>query len=459
MRQGNALSQSVYTVYMLGKIHTYINKHLLLTKDKPVLVGLSGGADSVALLMALTQSGYHCIAAHCNFHLRKEESDRDEQFSENLARRLKIAFHKKDFDTEPYAKEKHISIEMAARELRYEWFEELRNQVNAQAIAVAHHKDDNAETVLLNLIRGTGIKGLKGMRPQNGYIVRPLLDIGKNEILEWLEEQQATYITDSTNQADTYTRNFIRLRIWPLLQEINPSVTDSIARTAEHVSAAEKIYQSVVDKAKETVMTENHCILIPELIKYPSAETILYELLIPYNFTRLVAGEIFLSLNKTSGKVFYSPTHRLIKDRDTLIITPDKEIKPTVFEWKSIEDEWEIPIELSANITVITKEFQIEKNKHTAYFDYDRLTFPLTLRTWRQGDWFIPFGMKGRKKVSDYFSDNKFSLADKEETWLLCNGDDIIWIVGERTDNRYKINKSTKRALVVNFSPKIQLDK
>lgn len=207
-----------------------------------------------------------------------------------------------------------------------------------------------------------------------------------------------------------------------------------------------------------SIVNEN-CISISKLMQYPSPETILFELLLPFNFSRFVAEDIFSGLFNESGKIFYSPTHRLVKDRDNLLITLLNEDKCVIYTLDNIEGEWNGPVKLSFNKTVINKEFTIEKDKNIAYFDYDSLTFPLTLRRWNAGDWFIPFGMKGRKKISDYYSDHKYSLVKKEETWLLCSGNDIIWIVGERTDNRYRVKKSSDYALIVNFLDKRQSDK
>ena len=226
---------------MIHTIRLYIEKYRLLSEDRPVLVGLSGGADSVALLGVLVRLGYPCIALHCNFHLRGEESDRDEAFACEFAESLEVPFHKIDFDTISYAGERHLSIEMAARELRYAWFEEMRERLGGQATAVAHHRDDNVETVLMNLIRGTGIRGMSGIRPRNGFIVRPLLCVSREDILAWLADQGYAYMVDSTNLSDAYTRNFIRLNVLPLLEEINPSARNTIARSAEHLSAAENI--------------------------------------------------------------------------------------------------------------------------------------------------------------------------------------------------------------------------
>lgn len=439
---------------MLSLIRTYIEKYQLLTHDRPVVVGFSGGADSVALLSILVRLGYTCYALHCNFHLRGEESMRDERFAEAFAGKVGIPFYKTDFDTHTYAAEKHISIEMAARQLRYGWFEEMREKLGAQAIAVAHHADDNVETVLLNLVRGSGIRGLRGMMPKNGFIVRPLLGVGRKEILAWLETHQYEYVTDSTNLTDAYTRNFIRLQVLPLLEEINPSAREAILRSATHLGETEAIYLDVLERAEKEVRRADGSFSIPALLTFPSPQTILYELLKPYGFTRLVTEDIFSSLQKESGKFFYSPAYRLLKDRDWLLVTLRDE-QPVGEECIRIEGEegdLKAPVELSWRKSVITEDFSIIKDKHIAYFDYDALRFPLSIRRWKKGDWFIPFGMKGRKKLSDYFTDRKYSRIQKEAVWLLCSGNDIVWIIGERPDNRFRINKGTKSVLIVNFS-------
>lgn len=443
-----------FFVPMRNIVRTYIEKQQLLSGDGPVLVGLSGGADSVALLALLVQLDYPCVALHCNFHLRGDESVRDEQFAREMARTLDVPFYKIDFDTAAYGAEHHLSIEMAARELRYNWFEEMRLRLGAQAIAVAHHRDDSVETVLMNLVRGTGIRGLGGIRPKNGYVVRPLLAVSRSEILDWLAEQQLSYVTDSTNLSDAYTRNFVRLRVLPLLEELNPSVKAAIARTADHLAETEAIYLHVVEKARRELLKEDFRIPIARLMEYPSPATILYELLKPYGFTRQVADDVFRSLTGESGKMFYSPDYRLLKDREYLLLSPVKKEEEREYTFTVddiVEEVWRGPVELSFFKSVITTDFCFRKDKHIAYFDYDKLSFPLTLRKWKEGDWFIPFGMKGRKKLSDYFSDHKFSRMDKEQTWLLCSGENILWIVGERSDNRFCIDKTTKSVLVVNF--------
>jgi tRNA(Ile)-lysidine synthase len=438
---------------MIQAFNRYIEQYQLLKPNGKVIVGVSGGADSAALLHLLARSDYDCVAAHCNFHLRGDESDRDEQFAKQLAAGLHLPFHKTDFDTQGHASKNHISTEMAARELRYQWFEQLRNEQQAQAIAVAHHRDDSIETVILNLIRGTGIRGLTGIHPKNGYVVRPLLPFDRNEILAWLAENQIAYCTDSSNLSDEYTRNFIRLRVLPLLEELNPSVRDAIARTSAHLSDVEKLFAGLIEHERTRIAPEKTKISIPDLMQSAAPRTVLYELIKPYGFTRTLAGAIFDALDGEPGKLFYAaepPFYRIIKDRDCLLIAPQPENDETVYRIHANESLRQ-PIYICTKQRAADASFRVEKKKTAACFDCDKLIFPLILRKWKHGDWFIPFGMQGRKKLSDYFTDHKFSRIRKQQTWLLCSGGDIIWIVGERVDERYKINKTTKNILTAHF--------
>ena len=439
---------------MWRTVRSYIERNRLLSDDdrRPVLVGLSGGADSVALLSVLVRLGYACVALHCDFHLRGEESERDAAFARTFAESLGVPFYQTDFDTVAYAREHHLSIEMAARALRYAWFEELRERLGAQAIAVAHHRDDSVETVVMNLIRGTGIRGLTGIRPRNGFVVRPLLCVSRADIVAWLENQGIRYVTDSTNLSDAYTRNFIRLNVLPLLERINPSVREAIARSAEHLSAVASVYAYEIARAREEVIVSEGCLSIEALCRFPAPEAILYELLKEYGFSRWVSAEVFDALRKESGKVFYSKTHRLLKDRAYLWIVPlEREAEKTSFLLDPSREIYREPVGLTFRELPITPDLKKKKNRRFAYFDADKLRFPLTLRKWREGDWFVPFGMKGRQKLSDYFSDHKFSRIEKEKAWLLCSGDAIIWLIGERADNRFRIDSGTKRVLAVNF--------
>lgn len=438
---------------MLNEISRYIESHQLLTKDRPVVVGLSGGADSVALLLALCDLGYPCLAAHCNFHLRDAESDRDEVFARLLAESQGVPFYKTDFDTKIYAARNGISVEMAARELRYQWFEQLRIEQNAQAIAVAHHEQDNVETVLLNLIRGTGIKGLGGMSPKNGYVVRPLLSVKKTTILTWLEQREQEYVVDSTNLSDEYTRNFLRLRVIPLLEELNPSVAEAITRTAENLSDAEQLYSFALNEIRRQVLVGDSCIRIEALLQMPAPKTVLYELLKPYGFNRSVVNDLFQTLRGESGRRFYSTEFLVLKDRDCLLISPlsEQTSEDDVYLIDPDEVEIQTPVHLSFRKEEIKSGFNISRAINNATFDADKLKFPLSLRRWREGDWFIPFGMTGKKKLSDYFTNRKLSLIDKEQIWLLCSGENIIWIIGERIDNRFCIDENSKQALIIDY--------
>ena len=435
---------------MKEQIQQYIIKHQLLSGEKPVVVGISGGADSVALLHILVSLGYKCIAAHCNFNLRGDESFRDEQFTIDFTKRLQVPLCKISFETNKYAQENRLSVEMAARELRYRWFEELLNTYDADAVAVAHHRDDSVETLLINLTRGSGLTGLTGIKPKNGNVVRPLLCVSREDIYAYIEKNGLEYVTDSSNSSDIYTRNFIRLKVIPLLEEINPSVKASLARTANHLYDASLIYNHSIEEARRVIIQSNR-LSISALLSFPAPATILYEMLKPYGFSRTVCESIFTVLEKDSGKIFYSSTHRLLKDRSDLLIDVLSGEDNRAYLINLEDDNVDLPVELKPEIVVIKEDYQIEKDKKFAYFDFDKLSFPLVLRHWQEGDWFVPFGMKGKKKISDYFSDKKFSLFDKEKTWLLCSGQDVIWIVGERTDNRYRIEKTTKRVLKLKF--------
>lgn len=434
---------------MLRTIRKYIEQHDLLQPDAPVIVGLSGGADSVALIHLLKQLNYRCIAAHCNFHLRGAESDRDETFARQIADSLQIPFEKKDFDTVGYAESHGVSVEMAARELRYQWFEMLRTAYHAQAIAVAHHQDDSIETVLMNLIRGTGIGGLRGIRPKNGYIVRPLLAVNRSGIEAWLADQKLTFRQDSSNFSDAYTRNVIRRQLLPLMEKINPSVRDAIQRTSKHLSDVEVIYRSTIEKERARLLDDQERISISRLFESEAPQTVLYELIKPYGFTRELIPALFNSLQGESGKTFSASEtdYQILKDREHLILYRKQPQDETIYPVEA-GGILHTPINLRTEVRAIDSSFVIQKHPHVATFDRDKLTLPLTLRTWLKGDWFVPFGMNGRQKLSDYFSDHKFSRLQKEQTWLLCSGEDIIWIVGERTDHRYRVEPTTKNVLI-----------
>lgn len=420
------------------RIAQYIKKERLLVPQDNVLVTLSGGADSVAMLHILLALGYTCEAAHCNFRLRGKESDEDEMFVRQLCRQLSVKLHTTHFDTEAYAQSKKISIEMAARELRYEWFAQLKRAHHFSVIAVAHHRDDSVETVLLNLIRGTGINGLLGIRPKNEDVIRPLLCVTRHEIVHYLDHIGQHYVTDSTNLQDEYIRNKIRLKLLPLIQEINPSVAHSIHEMSGHLREVANVYTNAIQEGKTRVETKDG-VVISKLLAEPSPQALLFEILHPLGFTSAQIDNIMEALYGQAGKVFVSKNgYRVIKDRKLLII--DKE-EPATTDTP--------PFRLKFEYKEYTPSFVIPKEKHIACFDANKLEEPIVVRRWKSGDYFIPFGMKGKKKVSDYLTDRKFSIAQKEQQWVLCSNQRIAWVIGERTDNRFRVDDTTQKVVII----------
>ncbi len=422
---------------MKHSIQQYIDKHQLLTASAPVVVALSGGADSVALLLLLYSLGYRCVAAHCNFHLRADESNRDEQFVVNLCREMAVSLHVEHFDTHAYATQERISIEMAARDLRYAWFEQLRQSVGAQAVATAHHRDDQVETVLLNLTRGTGLRGLCGMHPKNGYIVRPLLQVSRVDIEQYLTLKHQSYVCDSTNAETIYRRNKVRHDLVPMFEALNPSFGANLAEMAHHLAGYCALIDAQVAQAREAMThtqgSDLH-INLTLLHAHPSPETMLYELLAPYGFQSDVIGQIHTATYGISGKTFYAPTHIALKDRQHIIVSPRTQGTEPSFTFERLDRQR------------VEHEVFPASDAFIALFDADLLPPHLELRPWREGDRFSPIGMNGRmKKVSDFFSDQKFTLHQKQSVRLLADGSTVVWIVGHRIDDRFKITPSTQR--------------
>lgn len=432
-----------------SRIEAYIAQERLLVPGSRVIVGLSGGADSVALLCVLSRLGYECVACHCNFNLRGEESYRDRNHAQQVAELLHTTFVETGFDTTAYAQDEGISIEMAARRLRYEWFEQMRTRYNAQAIAVAHHRDDNAETILLNLTRGTGLAGLTGMSPRNGYIVRPMLCVSRDEIIEFLAHEQVPYVTDSTNLEAIYTRNKLRLDVLPLLREINPSVDNCLERTIGYLRGSEKFYRATIEKWKaRCCREESDCLHIDLTIVHnsPAPATLLFEIVAPLGFNASQI-EAMATPALPSGRQFLSPTHRAISHREELIIAPiTQTCDDTIATWSKGDTSTQCNISVSYHHA---SDYTIMRDSHVACFDLNKIKFPLTLRHWRQGDTFVPFGMRGKKKVSDYFNDHKYSLLQKEQALLLCDSEKILWIVGERACNQTRIESHTTHVVEV----------
>ena len=432
---------------MLNKIKQYINNHRLLDADKRYIVALSGGADSVCLLLVLKQLGYQIEAAHCNFLLRGEESHRDEAFAHALCDKYGLPFHLIHFDTRTYAKLHKVSIEMAARDLRYHYFEKLRLDIQADGICVAHHQDDSVETIIMNLIRGTGIHGLSGIKPRNGFILRPLLCVNRQEIEEWLTEQHQNYVTDSTNFEDDVVRNKLRLNVIPQLKTITPSAENNILKTAKHISEASAIYDHYMEKTLRQ-MVDSDSIVIDALFQEPSPESLLYQWLSPYGFTSALIERIWLSVaTSQSGSEWYSDTHQLTICRGKLIIEPKQANLPTL----RIPETGVYIYNETTKIHISQEEGPcIIKHSATACLDAEKISFPLTLRPITAGDRFTPFGMKGSKLISDYLTDQHLSVFEKRRTLVLCQSDgSILWLAGHRPNARFCVNSSTHTTLIV----------
>ena len=397
--------------------------------------------------------GLNIGIAHCNFALRGAESDADEIFVKHWAQERQIPFFSIRFNTKEHAAERGISTQMAARDLRYAWFEEIRHTYNYTAIAAAHHADDNAETLLLNLARGTGLKGLCGMQPVNGYIVRPLLFATRKEIITYATEQAIAYREDSTNATTEYARNRIRHNIIPELQKINPAVVDSMQQTASHLSQAYSVIETAHEKLEKELCTrvgnEWH-ISIEKLKQTAHSEFWLFEFLQPYNFTGTIIKNISLALDEQAGSRFYSNTHEIIKDRASLIVVPLAATTNTApllidSDCKKITEPLSLQFESCRN----DEHFELQKNTNSASIDFDKLTFPLTLRLWKEGDTFTPLGMKGAKKLSDFLIDEKVPLHKKSQQYVLLSANDIVWVVGRRINEHYKVGNTTKKILVI----------
>lgn len=429
---------------MLRKIAGYIERYHLFDEDSKIIVAVSGGADSVALLHILMKLNYNCEVVHCNFHLRGEESMRDERFVRKLCDRLDVGLTVADFDTEKYAARNGISIEMAAREQRYSFFEKTRVANGAAAIAVAHHRDDVAETVLLNLIRGTGIRGLHGIRPKNGFVVRPLLKIGRDEIIEYLYSIGETYITDSTNLKSDYTRNKIRLELIPLMREINPSVCSALSESSDRIAEAEKVYLRGICEGKKRVMHGN-AIDTVALLQEASPRSLLHEILYPLGFNTAQTEEIFRNIDGESGKEYISNTHRVVKDRNRLVVLQADDCDCGI-----VEQELPAAGCISLRYGTLTIEEcmfdgTIDKDVNVASMDSSKLKRPLFIRNVRVGDRFIPFGMKGSKLVSDYLTDKKKSVDEKRKQLVVTDADGkIAWVIGERLAAPFGITANTE---------------
>ncbi|MBN2350526.1 MAG: tRNA lysidine(34) synthetase TilS [Bacteroidales bacterium] len=427
----------------------------LFTENDRILLGISGGIDSVVMLDLFSLAKTKIGIAHCNFQLRGDESDEDQNFVRTLADNYGIPFYTVNFNTREYAQQTKVSIQVAARELRYNWFRETEKKFGFTKTAVAHNKNDVVETFLFNLSRGTGIKGLTGIKPLNQNIIRPLLFAERKTIEQYSKEQKLTFREDSSNIEIKYSRNHLRHIIIPEFLKLNPTFNQTIIDTIGRLKQTEEIYSEKINTLCGLLFERDGGqikISIQKLKDLKINEYLLFDILNDYQFTLSALKDILLALDGTSGKKIYSSGYRLIKDREYLIIHPLKPDTISRDEYTIQKHETEIikPLHLKLHFQY-PGQFFIQKVKNIATLDADLLTFPLILRKWKKGDYFYPFGLAKKKKISDYFTDHKFSIPEKENIWLLCSGKNIVWIAGHRIDDRYKITDKTKNIVVINY--------
>ena len=434
---------------MIRQFRQFVSSNQLFDRSHSLLATVSGGADSVVMLHLLAQCRLKVAVAHCNFQLRGADADGDEEFVRQLADKYKMPFFSIRFDTLAYAEQHHLSVEMAARELRYNWFAQLAAEHHFDRILTAHHLNDNIETMLLNLTRGTGINGLTGIAAINGNIARPLLFATRSQIEEYARLNNLAFRTDSTNLSDDYQRNIIRHRVVPVLKELNPAFEERMSKNFKHIRQAADIYNWYVAKiAAEVVQTAGQKTIIDteRLVQQPFAETVLFESIKLFGFNSSQTEDIMKAVGQKSGSTFMSATHRLLVDRKKIIV---REAETAGFDPIVIESPRDVEsIGLKMSVVPIDG-FVLDKRPCVACLDIDKLQFPLTIRLWQYGDFFYPLGMTKAQKLSDFFINNKVNVFDKEHTMVLTSGERIAWVVGFRPDNRFKIDQQTKRVLVV----------
>lgn len=447
---------------MFKRFLQFIEAESLFTAKDNILLAVSGGIDSMVLCRLMYEAGFKFGIAHCNFNLRGDESDADEKFVEAAAASYKVPFFVIRFDTKQVSRSQGISIQMAARDLRYAWFQEICREKGYDYVATAHHLNDQAETFFINLVRGTGIAGLHGILPVQGTTVRPLLFVTREEILDFAHSQNIAWREDSSNASTKYLRNQVRWELLPVFEKLSPGFVQNLDNTIRRLRGSESVYKlKLAEGISSLVEHEKDCdrIRIGSLLKLEPSETWLFEALRPYGFSETVTGEIVRSLGGTERKAFFSPAYRLTVERDFLVIEETAKIAGIAdieFPVEHHGDDFISPAPAPVTFACVKAEgFELPHDNEIACFDYDRLEFPLTLRHWREGDRMVPFGMKGTKKLSDLFIDMKLPQTDKSKRWLLCSGNNIIWVLGVRTDDRFKITKRTQNILIAAINDQI----
>lgn len=432
---------------MLEKLQLHLNTNFPFLKGKRLFLAVSGGMDSMVLLQLFHQLNYEIAVLHCNFSLRNLESDGDEEFVKYYCESKKIPLFVQKFDTKQFAEDAKLSIQVAARKLRYDWFYEQLADENFDYILTAHHLDDSLETFLINLTRGTGLEGLTGIPAQNDKIIRPFLPFSRVEIEKYIQENNLQWREDSSNASDKYFRNKVRHAIVPVLKELNPNLLSSFQNTLENLQQTQSLVEDASKLVFQIVVQEEANQLkfnLIELMKLPNYAAYLYQWLKDFGFTAW--EDIYDLVTAQSGKQVFSESHILLKDRDFLILYA-KEIhsdKEEYFIPKELQ-EVKVPLKISfCNINDISNT-----NSNCIFVDEDFLQFPLTIRKWEEGDYFYPIGMQGKKKLSKYFKDEKMSLIDKSNQWLLCSDNQIVWVIGKRQDERFKITENTNHKLQI----------
>jgi tRNA(Ile)-lysidine synthase len=442
---------------MLNSFKKFIEENKIINPDDRILIAVSGGIDSMVMAHLFSQLSYETGIAHCNFSLRARESDKDEELVHRYADKNNIPFYSTRFQTKTYAKEMGLSVQMAARELRYEWFEEIRRNNRFDSIAVAHNLNDNIETMIINLTRGSGLAGLSGMKTVSNHIIRPLLFATRQDITAYCHQHNIIYREDRSNTDTKYTRNKIRHLVIPVLKEINPSIETTLNETAERFAGMNEIITGYIKKLREKVseQKENCTYFNISLLKpHLQNKTIIFELFKPFGITGLQLNDLIKVIKGETGGQIYTESCRLIKNRKELIISCEEISNDQVYIADSVEDIGKIAGIVSAEYADVTEIFQIHSDPSVACVDSEKILFPLTVRKWKPGDYFYPLGMKQKKKLSDYFIDNKYSLLDKESILILESDGKIVWIIGDRIDNRFKITRSTRKALIIKSAKK-----
>ena len=437
---------------MLETVKCHIEKKFPFLIGKNILVACSGGIDSVVLVRILKELKFNISLAHCNFSLRGIESDEDEKFVISIADKLSIPIFNTKFDTKQFKEINKVSTQMAARELRYHWFDELCKKHSFDFIATGHHLDDEIETFLINLTRGTGIRGLIGIPETNHKVIRPLLMISRNDIYEYAIKNNITWREDHSNTDTDYLRNKFRLNVIPSLRQTNTNFLKGFQKTTTHLKTSLSLVNDYMELIKKLVFIVKETSIEIDILKLkglPNTNYLIYELLFPYGFTNW--EDIIDLLDAQTGKKIFSKKYRLLKNRNFLILDQKSQINIESHFYINEGDKiLKKPLFLSINKV----EEILDYTPNNLYLDFDKLVFPLKLRPWEDGDYFFPFGMKGKKKLSKFFKDEKLSLISKEKIWVLLSENNIIWVVGMRSDERFKVDDETKHILKITYSEK-----